>query len=218
MVEFLGNLSAESSVTDFLRRRILTGELTVGEKLRQTDIAVELGVSTTPVREAFRSLVAEGLVEIDTHRGATIRRLTPGEIIEVLELQGVIQIDALRYAVPRMTVEILAEAESVHRRMVRTKDPTEWSMLNGDFHLALASASERRRSLRILRELFNVGMIQLRQDIETWKGRRAEGETEHAQMIEAVRNKDVRALNSLVRHHVGVAIEHLRAEEPTAQR
>ena len=218
MVDILGSLSAESSVTDFLRRRILTGELLPGGKLRQTDIALELGVSTTPVREAFRSLVAEGLVEIDTHRGATVRRLSVAEIIEVLELQGVIQIDALRYSVPQMTAEILADAESVHRRMVRTKDPIEWAMLNGDFHLVLASASGRGRSLRILRELFNVGMIQLRQDIETWKGRRAEGESEHAQMIEAVRTKDLRTLNALVRQHVGVAIEHLRAEEPAAQR
>ncbi len=209
MVEFLGNVSAESSVADYLRRQILTGELSMGDKLRQSDIALELGVSTTPVREAFRSLAAEGLVEIDTHRGAMIRKLAASELIEVLELQLVLEQEALRHAVPHMTEAALEQAEALHLEMTRTDDPTDWSLLNRDFHLALSGASGRKRTLRILRELFNVGTVQLREDIQNWDGRRAAGEADHANILAAVRAGDIDEINRQIQNHIGAAVEHL---------
>jgi DNA-binding GntR family transcriptional regulator len=210
MVEFLGNVSAESSVADYLRRQILTGELSTGDKLRQSDIAAELGVSTTPVREAFRSLTAEGLVEIDTHRGAMIRKLRDSELIEVLELQLVVEKEALRHSVPQMETQSLEVAESLHRKMLLTNDPTDWSLLNRDFHLALSAPSERTRTLRILRELFNVGTVQLREDIQNWDGRKAAGEADHGRILAAARAGNLDELSLLIDNHVGAAIEHLR--------
>ncbi len=201
-------VSAESSVAEILRRRILSGRLGVGARLRQADIAQELGVSTTPVREALRSLTAEGLLEIDTNRGAVIRKLSDDELIEVLELQVLIESASLRSSIPAMTEAALEQAAFLHQRMLDSEDAVEWALLNRDFHLTLAIPSGRARTLRSLRELLNVSTIQLRQDIEDWEGRRAQGERDHARFIEIARRGDTEAAIELIESHTGAAIRH----------
>jgi DNA-binding GntR family transcriptional regulator len=209
----LGAVSTESSVADVLRRRILTGQLVVGDHLRQSDIAVELGVSTTPVREALRTLVAEGLVQIDTNKGAIIRRLTRAELVELLELQLVVEKVTLAAALPHIDLDMLAGARELHERMLGTSDPTEWALLNRDFHLLLSQPSGRTRTLRVLREVINVTTLQLRQDISAWDGRKQAGEFEHAELLEAVTAKDESRVMELLTSHLEVSIEHLREQE-----
>lgn len=203
-------VSAEGSVAEILRRRILSGQLGVGDRLRQTDIAQELGVSTTPVREALRTLTAEGLLEIDTNRGAIIRKLGHDELIEVLELQLLVERASLQVSIPRTGDDILAQAKLLHERMLASSDGVEWALLNRDFHLTLASAGGRIRTQRMLRELLNVSTIQLRQDIEDWSGRREEGEADHARFLEVAREGDVDAALDLIDAHTGAAIRHRR--------
>jgi DNA-binding GntR family transcriptional regulator len=208
-----GAVSTESSVADILRRRILTGQLVVGDHLRQSDIAVELGVSTTPVREALRSLAAEGLVQIDTNRGALIRKLSRAELIELLELQLVVEKVTLVAALPLMTSEILIDAQALHGQMIDSSDPTEWALLNRDFHLLLSRASGRVRTLRVLREVINVTTLQLRQDISDWVGRRGAGECEHADLLEAIRAQDESRVVQILTDHLQVSIDHLREQD-----
>jgi len=132
--------TTQQRVVDFLRKRILSGVVPVGGKLLQNDVSKELGVSTTPVREAFRTLEAEGLVRIDSHQGAVVRELTSAEQIEVLELLRLVEVDNLRHAVPRFDAETLRPAEDLHQRMLSPQSASRWIVLNRDFHLALGSA------------------------------------------------------------------------------
>src|SRR3954452_12204296 len=101
-----------------LRDRILRGEYPEGEPLRQDAIAIELGVSRIPVREALRQLEAEGLVTFTPHRGAVVSTLSIDEIVELFELRAEIESDLLRRSIPHMTeahhikaANILAEYE-----------------------------------------------------------------------------------------------------------
>jgi DNA-binding GntR family transcriptional regulator len=202
--------STESQVLDILRTRILTGEYPIGARLRQSDIASDLHTSTTPVREALRDLAAEGLVQIDTHRGAVIRELSKDELIEVLELQLMVEIETLRHAVPNYSDAVLTKAESLHREMLACADPLQFTILNYEFHMALSEPSGRTRSLTILRTLFNVATVQITEDISSWDGRRAVGEADHAEMIAAGRERDVERMLGIIRRHTEPAIEHLR--------
>ena len=202
--------SAESQVLSVLRHRILTGELIVGDRLRQSEIAKDLHVSTTPVREAFRDLAAEGLVQIDTNRGAVIRAFTPDELLEVLELQLLIETETLRRAVPRYTDEVIAEAALLHETMRSTPDPLQFTLVNYDFHMVLSRPSGRRRSLRLLRGLFNVATIQVKEDIAGWEGRRARGEADHAEMLDAARQRDADRMVAILHAHTTPAIDHVR--------
>lgn len=209
-----GIRSAESQVLEELRRRILTGAIPVGQRLRQSEIAADFQVSTTPVREALRDLAAEGLVQIDTNRGAVIRALTPEELLEVLELQLVVEHETLSRAVPNYSDDLIAEAERLHEMMKKSDDPLQFTLINYDFHMLLSRPSERWRSLSILRGLFNSATIQIKEDIASWEGRRAIGEADHAEMLEAARERDVDRMLGILHQHTIPAIEHVRAQLP----
>ncbi|MCD2476343.1 GntR family transcriptional regulator, partial [Staphylococcus aureus] len=74
-----------SAVSEALRNRILTGDLTGGTQLRQEALSQEFGVSRVPVREALRQLEAEGLVRIFDHRGAVVTELSLDDVRELLD-------------------------------------------------------------------------------------------------------------------------------------
>ena len=70
-----------------LRDRILGGDLAPGQVLQQRELAASLGISTTPLREALRRLMTEGLVELDSHRDARITDLRAEQARDLLELR-----------------------------------------------------------------------------------------------------------------------------------
>lgn len=211
MLGLTAALSTEGWIADQLRRRILNRDVVPGDKLQQADIAREFNVSTTPVREALRTLSAEGLVAIDTNKGARIRQLQADELIEVLELQMLVEIAAAPAAAARIDDEALEHAASLHQAIADSDSPTDFSLLNRDFHCALVIPSGRSRSVKMLHQLFNIGMIQLREDIESWPGRRTQGVADHQEMLDAMRARDAESYQRAVRRHVEAAIGHLRA-------
>jgi DNA-binding GntR family transcriptional regulator len=74
-----------------LREMILSGELLPGQKIHQVDVARQLGVSRSPLREALRTLEGEGLARYETNRGYVVTRLNMDELAEILQLRDVIE-------------------------------------------------------------------------------------------------------------------------------
>ena len=146
--------TTQSWVADELRARIIVGTVPVGARLRQVDVATEFKVSTTPVREAFRTLATEGLVQIDERRGVVVRRLSLEECIELQELIIVVESDNLMHSVPLMDDQTLSEAESICRKMLR--GGKQYPLLNRELHLILARPSGRRRSIALLAEMLTL--------------------------------------------------------------
>lgn len=97
--------SAEESVTTALRRAIISGVLAPGDRLRQEVLAAELGVSRIPLRDAFRRLEAEGLIQIDGRRGARVTTLTPDDVAELYELRRMLEVTCIRLAIRNLTAE-----------------------------------------------------------------------------------------------------------------
>jgi DNA-binding GntR family transcriptional regulator len=93
--------SAGESVVDFLSEAIRGGRLVPGQRLVEVELTRELGVSRGPVREAFRRLAAEGLIEIVPNRGALVRRLSRDEAIELFEIRTELEAFAARRAAAR---------------------------------------------------------------------------------------------------------------------
>src|SRR5690606_6918904 len=86
-----------------LREMILSGELAPGERLREVAISGRLGMSRTPVREAFRTLAAEGLVELLPNRSVVVAELNESESIDVFAVLGTLEALAGQLACQRMT-------------------------------------------------------------------------------------------------------------------
>jgi DNA-binding GntR family transcriptional regulator len=182
-----------------LREQIITGVVPAGGRLRQVDIATELGVSTTPVREAFRSLSTEGLVQIDEHRGVVVRRLTLEECIEMQELIIVVESDNLLHSVPVMDEAALDQAERLCRKMDRAGN--RYGLLNRDFHLTLARPSGRLRAISLLSELLTLSALHVPADSNRIAGRRRQAQQEHYALVAAARAGEAELAAHILREH-----------------
>jgi DNA-binding GntR family transcriptional regulator len=142
--------TAHVYVRDALRRAILRGTTPGGTRLVQADIARELGVSTTPVREALRDLATEGLIELDAHRGAVVRLLHQADLLEIQELMRLLDPEAMRRAAELGPHDALDEAEEIAATMEVEPDVAEWVQSNLRFHALLVAAVDRPRLLGML--------------------------------------------------------------------
>jgi DNA-binding GntR family transcriptional regulator len=93
--------SVVDQVYGVIRERILAGDLPRGARVHQEDVAADLGVSRTPVREALRRLAAEGLIEMRTNRGARVTDLAPDDMDQPYEARLLVEPGAARLAAQR---------------------------------------------------------------------------------------------------------------------
>jgi DNA-binding GntR family transcriptional regulator len=174
-----------------------------------------LGVSTTPVREAFRSLATEGLVQIDEHRGVVVRKLTVQECIEMQELIIVVESDNLLHSVPLMDEATLAEAEAICHKMLRSGN--RYPLLNRELHLTLARPSGRQRAISLLTELLTLSALHVPLDSRRIAGRRPQSEHEHLALVAAARAGDAKGAARLLREHCQPILTLLKRDLAEAQ-
>ena len=136
---------------DAIRHRIASGEYAAGAHLKGEDLAVSLGISRTPVREALRRLHSEGLVELIPNRGASVVSWTRADIDEVFGLRAVLESYAAELAAQRLGVAELDELDrlaEITARLAASDAPgerAEIAIANSRFHqLILAAAAHPR--------------------------------------------------------------------------
>jgi len=204
--------TAHEYVRATLRAAILGGALQGGSRLVQADVARELGVSTTPVREALRDLATEGLVTLDAHRGGIVKRLSFAELYEIHELCQILEPEAMRRAVERIGDDELGAARELAERMEQETDPTRWTELNREFHAILTNAAGSQRLVTILRGLRDsaapyVALAQRARDPEQVQT----ANRQHAEIIEAFLARDGDRCASLMHDHVELTVRDLVA-------
>src|ERR1700692_941435 len=111
--ELLRSLTLSGLVQDEILRGIKTGELTVGAKLNEIELAERLGISRSPVREAFRALEEAGLVRLEKNRGVFIRDLSDEEATELYAVRAGLDEMAGRLLAPRVTTEQLKKPKKL---------------------------------------------------------------------------------------------------------
>ncbi len=142
--EFLRKRSLSDEVYDFLSARIIEGKYSTGDWLRQEDISTQLGVSQTPVREAFDRLVASGLAERVPYKGVRVPDLAAKEIADAFVLRIDLETLAVRLAAEMITP---AEVQVLHELVERTANLTtldhmsELRQLNRNFHTRLVESA-----------------------------------------------------------------------------
>lgn len=205
-----GVLTAHQAVTDRIRDAIIAGELPGGTRLVQAELARSLSVSITPVREALRDLIADGLVDFDAFRGATVHETTLTELDELYELRRTLVPIAVRAAVKEITDEELDVAEQLAQRMRSLKDPGGWVRLNRQFHSVLDGASRRPHLQEILGRLADLSALYIGLSISGVKGRRTRGDRDHLAMVELYRAGDVDGAVKLALSHLTDTVDVAR--------
>ena len=151
--KFNSSSSLTEEITDILRDRILKGDYRIGEKLKETQIAEELSVSRTPIREAFKELEEEGLIEYKKNRGCYARGFTHQDINDIYAVRKALEELAVEWAVERMTPEYLAQMQDQIDLMefyTQRKDAGNALSLNTSFHDIIYNATGSRFMTQVL--------------------------------------------------------------------
>ncbi|HQT94359.1 MAG: GntR family transcriptional regulator [Acidobacteria bacterium 21-70-11] len=200
-------------VADRLRSEILEGRIKPGEWLRQERLALEQGVSQTPVREALKLLAGEGLVEHVPYRGIRVVEFSVEDVEDLYTCRAFIEGMAARYAAATITDTEIAELTRLYERMVRCKTPddiVEYRELNRLFHSGIFGASGRSYLVRTLAQLWAAFPTMLWSNVprvarDSVPDRDAPDIEEHTAILDALRAHDPDAAERAVRRHIEAA-------------
>jgi DNA-binding GntR family transcriptional regulator len=143
-------------IKDILVERILDGTYGPGERIKESVVAAEFGVSQAPVREALRELEALRFVESQPHKGARVREMTQGELVQIYPVRAALEEVAGREAAGRMTPDLLAQLEGEldgMRRAAEQDDPHAQLVHDARFHEIIVEASGNQVLLDLWRSL-----------------------------------------------------------------
>jgi DNA-binding GntR family transcriptional regulator len=215
-----GRVAAKDRAHDYVKRQVLTGAFPGGELISEGEVAAALGMSRTPVREAFLRLEAEGLLRLYPQRGALVVPVSSGESRAVIEARLVLEQFAVRKVVGRGAAVRASVFERLSAELQRQRDAVaqsdweEFSDADRAFHdvtlqesgnaiVAGFYSSLRDRQMRMNREL-----VMHEERITTILD-------EHRVIAEAVRDGDLQRTDEALRMHLmstmrtlGLAVEH----------
>ncbi len=193
-----------AQVLNHIRSQILTGRLIAGERIDQTAIATELGVSIIPVRESIRQLQAEGLIEKRPNRGAFVADLSLTELLDIYTIREELEGLATRLAVARMTSETLERLETLIVEMEKATmvgNRAALFDLNGAFHFAIYAASQNAILCQLIEGLWERSTV-YRRRFTFMPERAAQALAEHRQILDCCRRGDANDAGDAVRRNV----------------
>ena len=140
----------------FVRKRIFDGTYAAGEYVRLDQLAAELGISVTPVREALFELRAEGLLAQQPHRGFVVLPVTGRDITDVSDVQAHIGGELAARAAANITDEQVRELESIQAELedaYAADDHERAVRLNHDFHRAINVAADSPKLAQLMSQI-----------------------------------------------------------------
>ena len=194
---------------DEVRSLIVSGALGPGARLGQAELADQLGISRTSVREALRRLAGDGLVEFEVNRGFFVLDIGLDSVLQRLEARLVLEPAIARLAAERR-VDSDLEAMRVTidtERAARSSDDAHDA--SRAFHIAMATATRNEALVRLLDGLWiaDVGrrLLAQRRLAAGWQD---DDVTEHVEIVAAIEARDSARAEALVRTHVQAAFAH----------
>ena len=217
----LNRRTAQAMVASRLRVEILSGTLPPGSRLLQTKLAERMRTSTTPVREAMAELAAEGLVDLDPHRGVIVHEPTERELHEVYEMRSLLDPVLIEKTIANITDSEIQRAAALCGRMEGETEAGTWVVLNSQFHALMDGAARSPLLAGTVRNLRNRSSIYIAASLRESPERMTDANAEHAAMVEAcIRRDAVAGVEPTLGHieaTVGLVTVHLqRLAEQTA--
>jgi DNA-binding GntR family transcriptional regulator len=156
--ELLQKRPLKEDIFDVLHEKIISGTYKPGDWLRQDDIATQLGVSMTPVREALDLLVSAGLVERVPYRGVRVREMSTKDVVEAYGLRLVLEAIIAQEAARNITDEQVQNLERMLDEMKThdtLKEMSDERKLSREFHAAIAQASRNELLIKLYEMVAN---------------------------------------------------------------
>mgnify|MGYP003196756248 CR=1 FL=1 len=188
-------------ITAILRKALFSGEYKSGDELSLTETAERLGVSRTPVREAFQTLEAEGLIELRMNRGAIVKTIDEKYITDHYEMRILLESEAAKRAAQRGmpdAADYIKKLDSVSTE--------EYEELNLAVHSAIWTAADNERLYKFLSNLWNgpsVGIASPKLD------HYIKSTQEHIDILKAIQKQDAKAAQKEMAKHIERSLNNI---------
>jgi DNA-binding GntR family transcriptional regulator len=202
-----------------LRDLIVQGRLAPGARLNERLLTAQLGVSRTPLREAFKVLATEGMVELLPNRGAVVSLIDPARLSETLAVMGALEALAGEFACRNATDAQINEIRALHfemRAYHARGDLAGYFKFNQAIHLKIVKYSGNAVLFNTYRQL-NGNVRRARYMANLSKERWDAAVREHDAILAALAARDVKRIKELLSDHLAHKLASVLAELPAAQ-
>ena len=210
--------SLRGRVFQTMRDNILNGVYQENDELRENTLAVELGVSRTPVREALRQLELEGLVKMIPNKGAFVTGITANDVKDIYAIRSMLEGLCARWATEYITEEQIEELEEIilvseyHLKKAKGEKTQQVTELDGKFHEVLYSASNSRILNHVLSDFHKY--VRMARKASVANPERAEKSIEeHKHILEALKNRDADQAEYWANTHMMNVMKNLKIEK-----
>ena len=217
----MGNYDVKHEVTDkfslrgrvfhHLREDILSGKYKEGDELKEVAIGEELGVSRTPVREAFRQLELEGLIQIIPNKGAYVTGITEKDVKDIYMIRSLLEGLCARWACEHITDAQMEEMEEniyLSKFHAQKGHLEQLAELDNRFHEILYEACNSKMLEHQLRD-FHEYVLRVRKKTLSNVNRGPKSNEEHELLMEAIKAKDANKAERLANMHMINAYENM---------
>jgi DNA-binding GntR family transcriptional regulator len=202
-------------VYDSLRDAISEGRITKGERVREEEIARNLGVSRTPVREALQRLQQRGLLVFGPGRGLAVAELNQQQVIELYAMREILEGSAARFAAKHATDPEIAMLYRLQQELKGAKDAALVVAINRRFHRAIYEAAHNRYLMQTLEHLVDSFALLHSATFRMPRSRAQDSDEEHRKIVAAIEKRDPDLAEKAARDHI-VQAQRTRFENVAA--
>jgi len=198
-----GNPVASQRVAEAIAARILSGELAPGTRIKQEELAAELGASRVPVREALRILESRGLVGLRANSGAWVAEMTPGDLSLSYQIRERVEPLLLLDSLPRLTEADIAELHKTQEAIEATDDVEEFLALDRTLHWISYRRHQTTLLATMVERLWDTTQHYRREFVRLTGGSSSwVTNSEHRLLIEAIERRDPSAAEDVLALHI----------------
>lgn len=205
-----GARSVASETYSIIKDRIRRGVFPAGARLTEQGLAAEFGISRTPIREAMRMLVADGILDFKPNSGTFVQQWSDEQISEIFHLRFLLESEIAGLAAQHITDEEVAELEQLQNDLevggidLGEENLTRVSVLNRSFHRVIAAASRNTRLVGMLSNVIEMPIVQRTFQRYT-KAQLDRSFHHHRELIDALRHGDQTWARSVMQCHISSA-------------
>ncbi|WP_409340573.1 GntR family transcriptional regulator [Paenibacillus sp. MBLB4367] len=197
------NQSLRADIVSLIKNKIINGELNPGDRIVESQLVRELGISQTPIREAIHQLVGEQVVDVVPNRGALVRTLSAKDVFEIYSYRAVLEGMAIRLAVQNVSIKDIKHLEQFYGEMKAKITDDSVELLSQDssyIHHYIYKLS--KHSILLSMYEFISFRIQLVNRILQRKYSKDQEVAEHLELIEVLKNGDPDEAEKVMREHI----------------
>ncbi len=196
-------------VAERLREQIFAHQMAPGSWVDEQSLALQLGISRTPMREAIKVLAAEGLITMYMNRGAYVTEVDRRDLEQIFTVLSLLEGQAAKETALRATEDQLTELDNLHHRLEKAaadRDLDQFFEINVKFHELIQGTAGNRWMNNTIADLRKVLKLQRRDSLNR-TGRIQNSVIEHRQILEAILKRDPIAAEAAMRKHLAHGLE-----------